>query len=392
MSNDNSSTKNCTSLVASTSCPSTAAIATETIALLFIFLASTVGNVLIILVIRQSRRRNEWTTNYFVTALAISNVLTPLMCVLWTLIWILQGTWLLGDVTCKITFFFHFINGGISAGLLACISLDRFYVTVHPLSFKMTRAQTKELITFVWLFMICVSGPTLYFYKTTTMDIQGIFSSKFCISDPVSVEWKIYIILFFLVALCFPLMSTCAMYGRILYSVAIRNRQAKTCPNDFRRHTDRVPRTKIKVLRMLVIQSLIFTICYIPYFVTLVLKALEVINFNAAVYIATLILAFSNTGLNALTYALFSADFRQGCKRIICKPDASQAYRLQSLGRKNRISPFEFSSDHFEGIEMRLPEHKPFEKRASACALAPPINGRLKHSPAWSSEVNSARG
>ena len=75
-----------------------------------------------------------------------------------------------------------------------------------------------------------------------------------------------------------------------------------------------------------------------------------------------LILSFSNSALNVAIYALFSGDFRQGCKRVFCKPDASQAYRLTSLGRKHRIAPFEFSSDHGEGMELRLPEHKPVDK------------------------------
>lgn len=351
---------------------------------MLIFLVSTIGNILIILVIRQSRRRNEWTTNYFVTALAISNVLVPFMCVPWIIIWLLQGQWLLGDLTCKVTFFFNFINGGISAGLMTCISLDRFYVTVHPLSFKMTRAQSKELIFFVWLFMTSVSAPTLYFYKTmVSRDRRGTISTQFCISDSSTVEWKLFIILFFLVAFCFPILSTYVLYGRIIYNVSLRNRQARTCPDDFRRHTGRVPRTKVKVLRMLVIQSFIFTACYLPYFLSLVLNALGVFIVKGELYIATLILALSNSGLNLLTYALFSAEFRQGCKRVIFKPDASQAYRLQSLGRKNRISPFEFSSDHFEGIEMRLPEHKQVEKSTTRNFA---VNGTTKHLTAWSLE------
>lgn len=387
----NSSSTDCAALIKSNSCSVGTVIVTEVFLLVLIFLISTIGNILIILVIHQSRRRNEWTTNYFVTALAVSNLLVPFMCVLWVFIWILQGKWLLGDVICKVTFFFHFINGGISAGLLACISLDRFYVTVHPLSFKMTRAQTKELITFVWLFMTCVSGPILYFYKATMVNERGTVSGQFCLSDPSAVGWKVFIILFFLVAICFPVVSTYALYGRIIYGVSLRNRQAKTCPDDFRKQTKRVPRTKIKVLRMLIFQSFIFTACYMPYFISLVLHALRVIDFSGALYIATLILALSNTSLNSLMYATFSADFRQGCKRVISKPDASQAYRLQSLGRKNRISPFEFSSDHFEGIEMRLPEHKPVEKSTTTNAL----NGTIKHISAWTSEnqvhVNGTR-
>jgi len=111
-----------------------------------------------------------------------------------------------------------------------------------------------------------------------------------------------------------------------------------------------------------------------------------------------LLLSFSNATLNVIIYALFSADFRQGCKRVFCKPDASQAYRLTSFGRKHRIAPFEFSSDHGDmGLyELRLPEHKPVEKtnnvrnhmRGSANGY---FNTLEKQTQAWALRSNSER-
>lgn len=364
-------------------CSSSGAVVAEMFMLSTIFVGSVLGNGLILLVIQRSRR-SEWTTNYFVLSLGLSNLTVPFMCVLWTMIWIMRGSWLFDNVTCKLTFFSHFLNAGVSAGLLACISLDRFYIIVHPLKFKMSRSQTKELIIFVWIFMICSSAPALYFFRTTSnnkLDNMG-----FCLPDFTAVEWKVFILLFFLIAFCSPILFTVVMYLRITYAVITRNLHAKNYPNSFRRHAFRVPRSKIKVLRMLFLQWLVFICCCFPYFLSLVLYSLDSI-LKPHLHVSLLLLSFSNAALNVAIYALFSADFRQGCKRVFCKPDASQAYRLTSLGRKHRIAPFEFSSDHGEGMELRLPEHKPVDKNSQNNPTNGGANGYFntleKQTQAW---------
>lgn len=377
------------SVVSQPGCTSSGAVVAEMFMLSTIFVGSVLGNGLILLVIQRSRR-SEWTTNYFVLSLGLSNLTIPFMCVLWSMIWIMQGSWLFGNVTCKLTFFFHFLNAGVSAGLLACISLDRFYITVHPLKFKMSRSQTKELIIFVWIFMVCSSAPALYFFKSMDGTNEG-----FCLPDFDALEWKVFILLFFLIAFCVPLLFTVVMYLRITYAVITRNLHAKNYPNSFRRHAFRVPRSKIKVLRMLFLQWLVFVCCCFPYFLSLVLYSLKNISLTPSLNVSLLLLSFSNATLNVAIYALFSGDFRQGCKRVFCKPDSSQAYRLTSLGRKHRIAPFEFSSDHGEGMELRLPEHKPVEKNNPGNQARGGANGYFntleKQNQAWVIRSNSER-
>ena len=366
------SISNCSGLntVYSSACGSSPVVVVETLVLLTMFLGSLIGNGLILLVIHRSRR-SEWTTNYFVLTLGLSNLTIPFMCVLWTIIWVMRGSWLFHSGTCKLTFFFQFLNAGLSAGLLACISLDRFYIIVHPLQFKMSRSQTKKLIIYVCIFMVCLSAPALFFFKSLSGPGLLFFESQeyqspdveFCLVNFSSVYWKAYIVLFFVCAFCFPLLFTLVMYTRITYAVITRNRHAQNYPNSFRRQTFRVPRSKVKVLRMLFLQWLVFVSCCLPYFFSLVLWTFKRSTWTEHLYIALLLLSFSNAMLNVVIYALFNGDFRQGCKRVFCKPDASQAYRLTSLGRKHRVSPFEFSSDHGDGLyELRLPEHKPVEK------------------------------
>lgn len=383
-----SDTLNCSdqSIVSHPGCSSSGAVVAEMFMLSTIFVGSLLGNGLILLVIQRSRR-SEWTTNYFVLSLGLSNLTVPFFCVLWSMIWIMRGSWLFDDVSCKFTFFFHFLNAGVSAGLLACISLDRFYIIVHPLKFKMSRSQTKELIIIVWIFMVCSSAPALYFFET---------EDEFCLPDFGVLGWTIFIMLFFLIAFCAPLLFTVVMYLRITYAVITRNLHAKNYPSSFRRHAFRVPHSKIKVLRMLFLQWLVFVCCCFPYFLCLVLRSLERISLTPSLNVSLLLLSFSNATLNVAIYALFSGDFRQGCKRVFCKPDSSQAYRLTSLGRKHRIAPFEFSSDHGEtGMELRLPEHKPVEKNNHSNQARGGANGYFntleKQSQAWVVRSNSER-
>lgn len=393
---DLSSVQNCSgqNVVSAPGCSSSGAVVTEMFMLSTIFVGSVLGNGLILLVIHRSRR-SEWTTNYFVLSLGLTNLTIPFACVLWTMVWVMRGSWLFGNVTCKLTFFFHFLNAGVSAGLLACISLDRFYIIVHPLKFKMSRSQTKELIIFVWIFMVCAAAPALYFFESKDTSVKDV---DFCIAaDFSTVGWRVFIMLFFCIAFCVPLLFTFVMYLRITYAVITRNRHAKHYPNSFRRQTFRVPRSKIKVLRMLFLQWLVFVFCCFPYFVSLVLQTFKTISLTSNLYVSLLLLSFSNATLNVAIYALFNGDFRQGCKRVFCKPDSSQAYRLTSLGRKHRVAPFEFSSDHGDGLyELRLPEHKPVEKTNNHSKhMRGTANGYFntleKQTQAWAVRSNSER-
>lgn len=369
-------------------CSNSGVVVAEMFSLSAIFLGSVLGNGLILLVIHRSRR-SEWTTNYFVLSLGLTNLTIPFMSVLWTMIWILRGSWLFHSATCKLSLFFNFLNSGVSAGLIACLSLDRFYIIVHPLKFKMSRSQTKQLIIFVWIFMVCSAAPVLYFFESKEPITTSSNGVNFCIVDFETMAWKVYIILFFLIAFFAPLLFTFVMYSRIIYAVITRNQRAKNFPNSFRRQTFRVPHSKIKVLRMLFLQWLVFVCCCFPYFFILVLLTSTMIKVSLNFYVSLLLLCFSNSALNVAIYALFSADFRLGCKRVFCKPDSSQAYRLTSLGRKHRVAPFEFSSDHENGLdELRLPEHKPVEKPVNPrhCLRAENSNVHLttREKQAWS--------
>ena len=367
-------------------CSSSAVVVTEIFILSAIFVGSLLGNGLILLVIQRSRR-SEWTTNYFVLSLGLTNLTIPFMCVIWTMAWVMRGSWLFGDISCKTTFFFHFLNASVSAGFLACISLDRFYIIVHPLKFKMSRSQTKELISFVWIFMVCSAAPTLYFFETKTTTRKN--NVNFCLSAFDTVQWKVFIMSFFLIAFCVPLFFTLVMYLRITYAVITRNQHAKHHSTSFRRQAFRVPRSKVKVLRMLFLQWFVFVCCCFPYFFSLLLQALKTISVTHETQMSLLLLSFSNAALNVAIYALLSGDFRQGCKRVFCKPDASQAYRLTSLGRKNRIAPFEFSSgEHGEGTDFRLiSERKAVEKHLPSNRTHTSVHGCFnnleKQTQAW---------
>ena len=361
--NSHNTTDNCSPL-----CSETSNLVAEIIALVTIVLLSSLGNILILVVVRRSRR-NEWTTNYFVTGLAISNLLTPFLSVVWTLVWLVKGTWVLHDVTCKVTFFTHFFNTAVSAGLLACISMDRYYVIVHPLKLKMTRAQTRELITFVWVLMLCVSAPSLFVFKAKVT--TGNDSPESCRIDFFHTMEKAVFLVYVAVALCLPSIFTCVVYIRVSIAVFRRNRQARRCQDDYRRLAFRVPKSKVKVMRMFVIQWLVFIACCFPYYATMSAEALGATEIPPSSSVHLLIWSFSNAGFNVIIYAIFNGDFRAGCKRVFCKRDSSQAYRLTTLGRKNRIAPAELSSaDHGEGFDFRLHERSEKDQTTNGAVVS----------------------
>ena len=363
-------------------CPSTSLTTNtqiaEMVTLGIIGSVSLIGNALVIAVIGRSNRI-QWVTNLFVAHLAIINMSVPLLSVPFYFYWSLERSWPLGNVTCKLVYFAHHLDAGVSVCMLTCIALDRYYVVVHPLTLHLRRSQTFQLIMFIWIFIIFISTPILYFYEVRKTDCGSV-----CIVDNSLLTWGWFLIVFSLSAFFTPLCILTFLYAFVIKTIIQRDIQSKAQNlqgMQQRGVTDvskiqhkllgKVPRTKRKVIKMLIIQNIVFIACWVPYFANEFSRTWSPVHYNRnTVY---LWLCFSNATINPVLYSLFNSNFRKGCRHLI-NVNISHPYTLKTLQRRHQIgindSSHRGSEDdgtERDGIVLKKTRHiSPFAKETTS--------------------------
>ena len=288
--------------------------------LIVIFIATFIGNALVIMVVYRSSR-NQWTTNHFVVSLAIVNFLAPTVYLLLSLDSSFRDEWLFGNIGCKLHAFLVHFNALTSVAILCCMSFDRYYLTAYPLTFKLSKKQTKKVIVAVWILAASVACPVVFFYELHSTSCEPELTEK----------WAAYVcclsILFLL-----PHFTTYATYYKLCRCIQARNNN----PNRSR-FVQKVPRTKIKVAKLLVAQVIVHTVLWLPY-VTYQLVISFAMESDEILLSSLAHVTYASSGASPLIYSIFSADFRRGCKLIFNKYDASVAYRLpMPLERRNKV-------------------------------------------------------
>ena len=335
-------------------------LAAETIEMVTLGIMGTVsliGNILVVAVISRSHRV-QWVTNLFVAHLAIVNISVPLLSAPFYFHWTLKRSWALGGTTCKLVYFSHYLNAGVSVCMLTCIALDRYYVVVHPLTLHLRRSQTFQLITFIWVFIIFMSTPSLYFY-----DLRRTECGMVCSVDNSLSSWGGFFIVFSVFGFFSPLCILIFLYALVVKSIHERDlftdKQAKTfnslaiaqrgtseASKSEQKFLGKVPKTKRKVIKMLIIQNVIFVVCWLPYFAKEISKLWS--PFEHGSNPVFLWLSFSNATINPVLYAMFNSNFRKGCRHLI-NVNISQPYALNALTRKHQVGTGESSHHGSEG-------------------------------------------
>ena len=289
--------------------------------LIVIFVVTFIGNVLVIMVVYRSRR-NQWTTNHFVISLAIVNLFAATVYLSFTLDSTFRNQWLFGNIGCKTNAFLVHFNAITSVGILCCMSFDRYYLTAYPLTFKLSKTQTKKVILAVWILATSIACPMVFFYEVRSTNCLPEFSEK----------WNAYFSCFSLLFLL-PHLTTYVIYLKVCRCIKTRNNNL----NRSTRYIQRVPRTKIKVTKLLIAQVIVYTVLWLPYITYQLIISNSTDGDQTSVLIITY-LAYASSAASPLIYSIFSGDFRRGCMLIFMKYDASIAYRLPAqLERKNKV-------------------------------------------------------
>ncbi|XP_015277856.1 PREDICTED: neuropeptide FF receptor 1 [Gekko japonicus] len=365
------------------------------IAYVFIFFICMVGNMLVCFIVLKNRQMRT-VTNIFILNLAISDVLVGIFCMPTTLVDNLITGWPFDIVMCKMSGLVQGMSVSASVFTLVAIAVERFRCIVYPFRQKLTLRKALVTIAIIWilaLIIMCPSAVTL----TVTRDEYHFMLDAYNHSYPFYSCWeawpdkemrKIYTtVLFFHIYLA-PLTLIVIMYTRIAFklfksSAHIRGSQFEE--NDGRR----VSKRKVKVINMLIIVALFFTLSWLPLWSLLLLtdygNLTEYQLSHVTLYFFPFAhwLAFFNSSINPIIYGYFNENFRRGFQEAFKVQVCSMEREHKDTYSERNNSGFLFGGRNRISVEVQGSDSaQPSETGQSSflrTGLFPTRNGRVAH-------------
>ncbi|KFQ55285.1 Galanin receptor type 2, partial [Nestor notabilis] len=273
-----------------------------------IFLLGTVGNSLVLAVLLCNRQMGHNTTNLFIFNLSLADFSFIVFCVPFqATIYSLEG-WVFGSFICKAVHFFIYLTMYASSFTLAAVSVDRYLAICYPLRSRELRTPHNAVaaMAVIWGLSVVFAGPYLSYY-----DLIKWESSYICM--PVWEKWrrKVMDTSTFAFGYVIPVLVISLSYTR-----TIKYLWTAVAPLE---DISESKKAKRKVTKMIIIVTILFCLCWLPYHLVILRYLYGDFPFNQATYAFRLLshcMAYANSCLNPIVYALVSKHFRKGFKKV----------------------------------------------------------------------------
>ncbi|NXY45230.1 LPAR5 protein, partial [Ceuthmochares aereus] len=260
--------------------------------------------------------------------------------------------WLFGNTLCQVSGSVFQINMYGSCLFLMCINLDRYVAIVHPLRWRHLRRPkvAKLLCLIVWVVIFMGSIPTAMVHKQNHCEIQNK-TIYLCFESFSDNMWQnnLFPLVVLAEILGFLLPLSCVTYcSTRIFQELCQDSQMKTLRQQ-------------KTVRLLVVNLVIFIICFVPYNTTLAVYGMikarvvkvepETQTAVRQVLITTMLLASMNCTLDPLIYYFSTEGFRNTFKKL----RRGQAWDSDTGVLKNQIVDNKSTQDHTAPKVKRFP-------------------------------------
>lgn len=320
-SNDTSSIGTSNTKTASTACyvndPFSIKLA-RIVAYSVLILASLIGNMLIVMLVgkygRARKTINLAVVNMAVANLVITTVYMPRLIPMFMIgtVWLVEGD--LGYALCMIIPFLHHVAIIASVLTLLTSGLDTFCAMVFPLKKPFTTKVARLAIFLTWALAIVARLPYLISLRTKTSkgkqtcgsDLNKLFNNENA--------RDIYYMFLFVMFYVLPWLAIFIFY----LIIAIKLKTGKT-PRQESATAARLKELRVKatrnVIKMMIIITLVFLICWIAYFLAQIAYSKVPCSFR----FWRLFLAHCNCAINPVLFAVFNTTVRRGIKDVARK-------------------------------------------------------------------------
>ncbi|XP_072033873.1 neuropeptide S receptor-like [Amphiura filiformis] len=310
----------------------------QRIVLWILFVMIIVGNSIVLTAVYTIRHKKS-RVNFFVTHLALADLLVGLTNPGAELVYKYTEGFYGGDIMCKLIRYLQAYAVYASSFQLVALSLDRFFAIVFPMDFSGSGKRSKIMAASAWSLPLFLSITSAIVFKIVEIKqssddpvlphcvppalVPGTWPYK---AYTMYVVFGFFYIPLIVIAICYIVMIV-AIWRRSRYMMGPSSSSGKKKGNGYskvnasqvrHRASSRglIPKAKVKTIKMTVCIVLAYIVCWCPFSLYYTLDAFHVIKpHSQASFAVTIIqnLPSLNSAVNPFIYGIFSTNI---CKEL----------------------------------------------------------------------------
>ena len=284
-------------------------ITLESFPMVIVMLIAFLGNALVLWAVERNPRLRT-TPNYYITALALTDVLMSFLVMPLSLSVLIASRWPYSEASCSYHGYTATTLGSASLFILTLTSVNRYFKVVRPNLYReyfkvkpvLTSLSLAWLAAFVWPIYFLLKGNFRY------------HPGKFCCIydlDDVSVAEGLALNMTFAL-FTFSIISS--SYFRIFLTIRKHKANLNNRPNN----SPRISAKDLNVTRLLFIVVVFYVLCWLP---VLIVDTTELFTgkytFLRQVYQLYSYMVGVNSAVNPVVYAFFNREFKTEFNRIV---------------------------------------------------------------------------
>ena len=313
---------------------STGVIVVESALFLVNATVAVIGNALVCLAIYRNPGLRS-TTNLYITALAVTDMLTALICESLSSGVLITGRWIYGQQICKVQGFLAHYLIYTSVYTMTITAINRYFRMTKPQMYRKIFSFKNSLVIMLglWAFLAIIVGlPVMAGWASFQFLPDFAGCAWFFHTQAANTGFNV-----FQSVMCTVIPSVVIVYCYVKVSRTIRAHNANI--QDTLQGQNRISVEEIKITKTLYALVVGFGFCWIPSFSIVILVRIFLNHTPHGVAFVTIYLIGLSSAINPFIYGAMNRSFRKEFRKILCCGRVSTvqpAIRIQVQGRHDQ--------------------------------------------------------